>query len=104
MAQIIQKSSISISGLPSSCQHKSRLESYVSSPSASVNIVLTLESGQFVAYIGYPDIKDLKPELQNSRDILYHCNRIRSHNQVAQLGDRLDEATRDFLFPNRRTR
>jgi hypothetical protein len=101
MAKILQSTSMPISSLPNSCSQKSMLLSYVNDPSSAyVNIVLTLDGGQFVGYIGYPDKADLKPELSKSGDILYHCNKIRTNDQVARLGDRLSADARDDIFPH----
>lgn len=103
MARILQKTSQSISSLPDSCEQKTMLEGYVTDPRSShVNLVLTFEGGQFVGYIGYPDKSDLKPEYRNSSHVLYHCNKIRSHDQVAKLGDRISEEACRTIFPNRR--
>jgi|WetSurMetagenome_2_1015567.scaffolds.fasta_scaffold406841_1 hypothetical protein len=104
MAKILQKLTVSISSLPDECTQKSMLIGYVANPSSQVNLVLTLEGGQFIGYIGYPDPRDLRPEYAKSSDVLYHCTKIRSHDQVSRLGDRLNQFTRDYLFPDRRAR
>jgi hypothetical protein len=100
MAKILNKLTMPIASLPETCLQKSSLKSYVNDPYvATVNIVLTLEHGQYVGYIGYPDKALLREEYKNSGNVLYHCNKIRTHDQVARLGDKLDRSTRETLFP-----
>jgi hypothetical protein len=99
MAKILKQTSLSISSLPDGCSMKSALESYVADTGAQVNVVLTLDGGQYVAYIGYPDKNDLRPELRSSSHMVHHCETIRTPQQVVKLGDRLDDETRDYLFP-----
>lgn len=98
MAKILDKKTIPISSLPDG-QIKAILESYVTNPSSSqVNVVLTLEMGQYVAYIGYPDAKELREERKNSSDALYNCQKIRTFDQVVRLGDRLSDDERITVF------
>lgn len=99
MARIIRKSTIGIGSLPDTCPQKRVLLSYVKSPFATVNVVLSLESGQYIAYIGYPHPSSLREEIK-SADVLYNCKKIQTHDQVARLGDRLDDSTKAFLFPD----
>lgn len=97
MAKIIFQTSVSIGSLPNSCLQKSRLLEW-SYPYATVNLVLVVDGNGYSGYIGYPDRRELNPQYQADTTAIYHCEKIRTHKQVAQLGDKLDQDTRDFFF------
>ena len=101
MAKILDKISISINQLPEACSQKQILMGYVNDPSSTVNVVLTLDGGTYRAYIGYPSESALRAELKGSDDMVWNCRKIRTHDEVARLGDRLDNVTMRALFSSK---
>lgn len=98
----IESKEIFIGQLPNSLT-KSRLELFVKYPDESCIVVvarLSPEYNDWLAYIGYPNIEDLKEELKDSLSITYHCETIGTNLEVLAKGDLLDADTARALFPN----
>ena len=92
---------ISIDKLPD-CQHKARLSNMVTnSAEAKICVVAILnKDGTWQAYAGYPDVRDLKPIMQDyTFDIPWFCEFIRDRQQVIMMGEKLDKDTACILFP-----
>jgi len=93
---------ISISQLPD-CQHKVRLENIVmNSKEAKIVVIAFLNfDNTWQAYAGYPDIRDLKPIIQDySFDVAWFCENIRDREQVLMMGDKLPKDAACILFPD----
>lgn len=91
---------ISVSQLPDS-RHKARLQSLVMDADQSSVVVVALSNQDMTwqAYIGYPDIRDLKPIVKDYTDVSWCCENIRDRVQVMMMGDKLDRETAVQLFP-----
>lgn len=91
---------ISISQLPDS-RHKTRLLNLVMNAEQSKVVVVALANSDntWQAYIGYPDIRDLRPIVDDYTDVAWCCENIRDRTQVLMMGDKLDRETAIVLFP-----
>lgn len=94
---------VSLNDLPA-CQHKTMLLEKVTNPKTSKICVVAVKlSRSWVAYVGYPDVRDLKINLDMNSDInqqlVWDCEHIHNVEQVLMLGNFLNEETARALFP-----
>lgn len=94
-----QGRTISVHDLPN-CDHKSRLLMIVQNPKeASIVVVALRQNGFWKAYAGYPDVRDLRPIIQDfNYDIEWFCENIRDINQVLMMGDKLPAKVLPLIF------
>jgi hypothetical protein len=92
---------ISIENLPE-CALKNQLL-MIAEKEAIICIVAVRhnENGSWVAYSGYPDVKDLKiKDTQDNSVMFWNCEHIRSVENVKMLGEIIDIETAAKLFPD----
>ena len=97
---------INVIDLPD-CIHKSRYTNIVQDAKQSKVVAIAAlneTDGTWEAYIGWPDVRDLKvkaelPELDDF-DWLWFCENIRDAEQVKMLGDKLSKDVAEILFPD----
>ncbi len=93
---------ISISKLPDS-KVKERLSNIVMDATQSKVVVVALldKDDKWRAYIGYPDIRDLKPIITDyTVDIPWMCQNVRDRIQVMMMGELLPKEVAGKLFPD----
>jgi hypothetical protein len=93
----MQYSVPTIGSLPKG-EARNRLIAIVSDPGIATVVVVAIRRDGWQAYIGYPSIEEVRPELQTSGEIQYMCTKCQSTEQVSQLGAKLtaDEARKIF--------
>lgn len=94
---------IAINQLPD-CIHKTRLINSVMSSDARICVVACREGIQnrWVAYAGYPDVKDLKPSVYKAEALsvlVWSCENIHDASSVKILGETLSKKIAGELFP-----
>ena len=90
---------ISVKDLPD-CQHK-RLLSIIAKPEARICVIaVQLPIGKWIAYAGFPDVKDLKIQTgtPNSSSIEFDCEHIHSVEAVKMLGRIIEKEAAVQLF------
>lgn len=98
---------ISINDLPD-CQHKARLLHWVRNADSKICVIALQHKDGWQAYAGYPDLRDLKPTVENeltepyflSSTIEWSCEYVRDAEQVRMLGEVLPVETAIQLFPD----
>ena len=94
---------ISVIDLPD-CVHKSRYINIVQDAKQSKVVVIAVLDdidNTWEAYIGWPDVRDLRPvvkDFMTELDWLWFCENIRDAEQVKMLGDKLSEEVARLLF------
>lgn len=96
----MQKKQIKVKDLPEG-YFKGQLTQLVIDPEIAVVWVVAKEgrANDWAAYIGWPTLGQLKPQFQPSSNYQYYCERVHFSNDVADRGDKLDEATAREIFP-----
>src|SRR3990172_9583137 len=92
---------VSIQNIPE-CIIKARLMYIVKNPNAKICVVARqlLPDGTWVAYAGYPDVRELKSENGIESRYRWFCQSIRDRKQVVMLGDLLPFNVATELFPD----
>lgn len=94
---------IAVSRLPD-CEHKRTLIEILETVGDARICVLAVRRGitpMWVAYAGFPDVKDTKFKDDDLHDIYYwSCQNIRTVEQVKMLGEILDKEAAAKLFPD----
>lgn len=96
---------ISVSDLPE-CINKARYLNIVQNAKEAKVVALAIfdeATDTWLAYIGWPDVRDLKMKLQEPNDLrgcdwLWLCENVRDVEQVRILGDLLEENIARQLF------
>ena len=92
---------IPISQLPEYCSMKTQVSQWVKDVNRA-NIFVVAKSddlGEWIAYIGYPNLEMIKDEYASFGGIVYACTTISSKEQVLKRGDVLDKESAKQLFP-----
>jgi hypothetical protein len=78
---------------------RNRLEAIVSNPGIATVVIVAVRKHGWQAYIGYPGIDQVRPELQYSGEIQYMCTICQSVEQVATVGSKLTAEEARNIFP-----
>jgi hypothetical protein len=81
--------------------YRAKLEIMTKHPEETVIVVaakLSIDYNDWIAFIGYPEIREIKEEFQ-TETMKYFCDTLHTQQQVLDMGDILDERTARLLFP-----
>jgi hypothetical protein len=63
-------------------------------------VAVQLDGGKWIAYSGYPDVKDLKiADTADNSTMFWNCEHIRTIGQVKMLGEQVQKNVAAILFP-----
>ena len=98
--RILAVKKITVAELPE-CLAKGQLISFVTDPfTVEVNVVAVQGVIDWACYIGFPSsLYDISVD-HRSRNIAYYVMNVSSPEQVAEVGDKLEEEVAKKLFPD----
>jgi hypothetical protein len=96
----MQYKEVQIKDLPEG-YYRGQLEQLVQNQHTKV-VVVAKEgyNNDWAAYIGWPQLHELKPQYQASGNYEYYCERVHRPQDVADRGDKFPENEARELFPD----
>lgn len=100
MKRVSETKMVAVSDLPDG-YFKERLTELARDTSVIVYVVAKAGSiGDWAAYIGFPEIEDMKDQYKDDYHYYYYCTNVHHPQGVLDHGDKLDRSMAIQLFPN----